>query len=119
MHVAFSRAGGYEGGKKLLNQATRPTAIFASSDMQAIGVLRALHEAGLQVPGDVAIVTFDGSIESEFSWPPLTAVRQPTRLMAEAAVEALIGDSRTQSARYLSFPTELVVRISCGCGVLG
>lgn len=114
-HVDFSRAGGYEGGKRLLNRARPPTAIFASSDMQAIGVLRAVHEAGIRVPEDMAVMTFDGSIESEFSWPPLTAVRQPIQQMAEAAIDALVGKTQSEPSRYLCFPTELIVRASCGC----
>ena len=47
----LTRPGGYAAGQRLLASANRPTAIFASSDMQAIGILRALHEAGLSVPG--------------------------------------------------------------------
>ena len=61
----------------MLAATNRPTAIFASSDLQAIGVLRAIHEAGLRVPEDVAVVGFDGTAETEYSWPPLTVVRQP------------------------------------------
>lgn len=116
----FSRAGGYDGAKRLLNRRHPPTAIFASSDMQAIGVLRALHEAGLDVPGDVAVVSFDGSIESEFSWPPLTAVRQPVAAMAKGALDVLTSrrdeeHDGQQHAKYLSFQTQLITRRSCGC----
>ena len=114
-HVEFSRAGGYEGAKRLLNRPDRPTAIFASSDMQAIGVLRALHEDGLDVPGDVAVISFDGSIECEFSWPPLTAVRQPIQQMAAAAVNAVTSTDASRHSGYLRYPTELDIRSSCGC----
>ena len=64
---AFTRVGGYAAGQRLLASGNRPTAIFASSDMQAIGILRALHEAGLSVPGDIALASFDGSAEAEYS----------------------------------------------------
>jgi LacI family transcriptional regulator len=116
----FSRVGGYDGAKRLMNREHPPTAIFASSDMQAIGVLRALHEAGLDVPGDVAVVSFDGSIECEFSWPPLTAVRQPVAAMAKGALDMLTSRhdqerDGQQTAKYLSYPTQLVTRSSCGC----
>ena len=87
----FSYQGGYQAGKWLLNSASRPTAVFASSDMQGIGLLRAIHEAGLQVPKDIAIVSFDGSLEVEYCWPPLTTVAQPIGDMAWAAVDALLG----------------------------
>lgn len=113
---AFTRVGGYAAGKRLLASANRPTAIFASSDMQAIGILRVLHEAGLSVPGDVALASFDGSVEAEYSWPPLTTVEQPVRAMAEAAVRALVGADRAEPPRHRVFPTRLLVRESCGCG---
>lgn len=112
---AFTREGGYAAGKRLLASAQRPTAIFASSDLQAVGLLRALHEAGLSVPGDIAVTSFDGSVEAEYSWPPLTTVEQPVREMAEAAVRALVGADRGEPPRHRVFPTRLLVRQSCGC----
>lgn len=111
----FSRPGGYEVGKRFLSMANRPTAIFASNDMQAIGILRALHEAGVRVPDDMALVSFDGSIDSEYSWPALTTVAQPVKSMAEAAVRALVGEGRGGELQHRVLPTELIVRQSCGC----
>ncbi|WP_307052229.1 LacI family DNA-binding transcriptional regulator [Arthrobacter oryzae] len=112
---AFTRDGGYAAGKRLLASGHRPTAIFASSDMQAVGILRALHEAGLSVPEDIALAAFDGSVEAEYSWPPLTTVEQPVRDMADAAVRALVGADRGEPPRHHVFPTRLLVRQSCGC----
>jgi LacI family transcriptional regulator len=112
---AFTRDGGYTAGRRLLASASKPTAIFASSDLQAIGILRALHEAGVTVPDDIAMASFDGSAEAEYSWPPLTTVQQPAKTMAEAAVRALIGASRAPEPEHLIFPTELQIRRSCGC----
>jgi LacI family transcriptional regulator len=114
-HVGFSREGGYEAGKRLLNRERPPTAIFASSDMQAIGVLRAIHESDWTVPDDIAVISFDGSIESEFRWPPLTTIRQPVHEMARAAIDALTRDRSDFRDEYLSYPTELIIRASCGC----
>jgi LacI family transcriptional regulator len=115
IHGEFTRPGGYLAGQRLIASANRPTAIFASSDMQAIGILRAVREAGLTVPGDIAIASFDGSVESEYSWPALTTVEQPVRAMAEAAVAALVGAGRGEPAQHRIFPTQLRVRQSCGC----
>lgn len=112
---SFTREGGYTSGRRLMAAANRPTAIFASSDMQAVGILRAIHEAGLTVPGDIALTSFDGSAEAEYSWPPLTTVEQPVRAMAEAAVGALVGAARGQAPEHRIFPTELRIRQSCGC----
>ena len=111
----FDRPGGYAAGKRLLASGNRPTAIFASSDMQGVGILRAIHEAGLSVPGDIALVSFDGSIESEYSWPALTTVAQPVRAMAEWAVRALVGDGSGRALQQRIFPSELIIRQSCGC----
>lgn len=111
--TTFSRAGGYTAAQDLLEATNRPTAIFASSDLQAVGVLRALHEAGLRVPNDIALVSFDGTAETEYTWPPLTVVRQPLEDLAREAVTRLIDGENTIEA--LTYPTELILRTSCGC----
>ncbi|HEY9338324.1 MAG TPA: LacI family DNA-binding transcriptional regulator [Kribbella sp.] len=109
--ATFSREGGYRAAQTLLE--SQPTAIFASSDLQAIGVLRAFHEAGVDVPGDVAVAAFDGTPETEYTWPPLTVVRQPVEQLAREAVRRLIeGEESTEA---LTVPTELILRRSCGC----
>jgi LacI family transcriptional regulator len=87
--------------------------MFVSSDLQAFGVLRAIREHGLDVPGDLALVTFDGIEESAFSWPPLTLTQQPLQAMAEAAISALLG---ANDAAHDLFQMELIIRQSCGCG---
>jgi LacI family transcriptional regulator len=111
----FTREGGYAAGQRLVASASHPTAVFASSDMQAIGILRALHEAGVSVPQDMALTSFDGSAEAEFSWPALTTVEQPVRAMAEAAVSALVGETKGSPPEHRLFPTRLRIRQSCGC----
>ncbi|NUP74626.1 MAG: LacI family DNA-binding transcriptional regulator [Sinomonas sp.] len=113
IHVAFGRKDGYQAGKWLLNSSDVPTAVFASSDTLAVGLLLALHEAGVRVPEDIAIVSFDGSPEAEYSWPPLTTLAQPVEEMAHAAVEALVGGGGHKRNRI--FPATLVRRASCGC----
>ena len=111
--VDWSRAGGYEGGQRLLGGRNPPSAIFVSSDLQAIGLLRAAHEAGVRIPQDLAVVAFDGTQESEFCWPPLTVIAQPIREMAAAAVRLALD--RDVSRTYHRFEGRLVVRQSCGC----
>lgn len=109
----FSRQGGYTAGQELLAATNPPTAIFASSDLQAIGVLRAIHEANLRVPEDIAVVAFDGTAETEYTWPPLTVVRQPLEQLAREAVRRLVDGE--DSVEALTYPTELILRNSCGC----
>lgn len=110
---AFSRSGGYAAMRRMLASGNLPQAVFASADIQAIGVLRALHEAGLRVPEDVAVVSFDGTVEAEYSWPPLTVARQSITDIAAEAFRLITGGDSTGSFRL--FPAELIIRRSCGC----
>lgn len=110
----FTLRGGYESAQRLLSWPTRPTAIFAASDQLCTGALKAIWEAGLRCPADIAVVSYDGTAESEYCWPPLTVARQPTQAMADAAVATVLGLSSVSDG-YQSFDTELVIRESCGC----
>jgi LacI family transcriptional regulator, galactose operon repressor len=112
VRTTFSLQGGYKAAKRLLNWPTRPSAIFAASDQLCTGALRAIREAGLRCPDDIAVVSFDGTSEAEYCWPPLTVARQPIQAMAEAAVSAVLNGS---TAEYQRFDTEIVIRESCGC----
>ncbi len=111
--TSFSRQGGHAAGIRLLGGSDRPSAVFVSSDAQAVGVLHAAHELGLSVPDDLALGGFDDSEESRFCWPPLTTARQPAREMAEAAVAAVLRGGATPE--HLVFEMPLVIRRSCGC----
>ena len=71
----FSRSGGYEAAVQLLSWLTRPSAIFTASDQLGFGALKAIREAGLSCPDDLAVVSYDGTSESEYCWPPVTAAR--------------------------------------------
>ena len=108
----FSRQGGYEAGIRLLQRRDRPSAVFVSADIQAIGLLHAARELGVSVPDEIAVGSFDDSEESHFCWPPLTNARQPVRAMAEAAIAAVLGGAAPE---HLVFDMPLVVRRSCGC----
>ena len=92
--VPWTRDGGYEAGRLLLDSPDPPTAVFACSDLLAVGLLRAGHERGLALPGDLAVVSFDGTKEAEYSWPPLTVVAQPIAAMAREAVSLALDPAR-------------------------
>ena len=113
VRTSFSRPGGYEATVQLLNWPTRPSAIFTASDQLCSGALKAIREAGLRCPEDIAVVSHDGTSESEYCWPPLTVARQPIRAMAEAAVSAVLNLNSADDYRH--FGTELIIRESCGC----
>ncbi len=110
----FTEAGGYLAMQQLLSR--RPDAVFAASDMMAIGAMRALREASLRVPEDVALVGFDDLPQAARTEPPLTTVRQPVYRLGATAVDSLLDliDHPGSSPRRIVLPTELVVRSSCG-----
>lgn len=113
LRTGWGREDGYRTGRALLDADPRPDAVVAASDQLAFGLLRALHEAGVAVPADVAVVSFDGSLASEFAWPPLTCARQPRAAMGRAVLD-LIEDPGLAPGHH-EFPLDLIVRASCGC----
>ncbi|TLM82661.1 LacI family transcriptional regulator [Pseudarthrobacter sp. NamE2] len=112
----FSVAGGFEHGSALLTRADRPTAIFAGSDMQALGVLRAARELNIEVPGDLSVVGYDNLPLAAWVAPSLTTIHQPLNEMAETAVKMVLDMARGTDPRPRSveLATELVVRESSG-----
>ena len=112
--VPFSREGGYAAALALLDEDPNLDALFASNDLQAIGALRALNERGVRVPHDLAVASFDGTKESEFSWPPLTVAKQQLDLLAAGAIDLLESPARG-TGRHLQIDTLLLRRRSCGC----
>jgi LacI family transcriptional regulator len=110
----FTVDGGHTAALELLDVADRPQAVFAASDRQAIGLLRAAADLGLSIPGDLAIVTFDGSAASAYAVPSLTTIQQPIAEMAELAVRLLLSGEDTAPTSHL-LDVGLVVRRSCGC----
>lgn len=109
----YTREGGRRAGLDLLTRSGRPDAVFVASDVQALGLLVAARELGLRVPEDIAVISFDGTEESLYSAPPLTAIEQPLDRLAEAALATVLGDEHPDERRVV--PVRLVVRESCGC----
>jgi LacI family transcriptional regulator len=113
----YREGGGMAAARRLL--AASPTAIFVASDVMAIGVLKALRQEGLDVPGDVALVSFDDLPIATAVEPALTTVRQPIGRLGSLAVEVLLSlldrpsDSQAVADKIV-LPTELIVRSSCG-----
>jgi DNA-binding LacI/PurR family transcriptional regulator len=109
---------GYAAAQTVLDLGDRPTAILCFSDAIARGVIRAVQDAGLQVPADVSVVGFDGNPISRRTTPALTTVRQDVDGKGRAAATALttaIERAKSRPAgrgRHLVLPTELVVRES-------
>ena len=99
--------------------AGQPDAVFVGSDRMAVGALQAIREANLQCPRDVAVVSFDGIIPADMVVPRLTSVVQPVQEVGERAVSLLksVLDGHTTTAESVVFPTELVIRETCGAAL--
>jgi DNA-binding LacI/PurR family transcriptional regulator len=102
--------------RQLLARGPRVDAVFAASDLMAIGAMRALEDAGLKVPRDVAVVGFDDIPVAGLTNPPLTTVAQDTKRAGELLVETLIHQIRNEPTSSVMLPARVVVRRSCGAG---
>ncbi len=105
---------GAEAMKQLLAFPEPPTAVMCYRDQLAFGALRAIEEAGLRVPGDIAVVGFDDDPASAYQHPPLTTVRADFRATGRAAASMLIDliEGRGSRGSNVLLPTELIVRQS-------
>jgi len=110
----FHTAGGQFHGTQLLQGDDRPTAIFAGSDLQALGVLEAVRGLGLRVPEDLSLVGYDDIPLAKWVSPALTTIRQPLKRMGEEATRLVLRMSRTplDSIPRMDLATNLVVRES-------
>jgi DNA-binding LacI/PurR family transcriptional regulator len=112
---SYHRADGYAAMSALLDRPQRPDAVFCFNDLLAIGALRALHERGCRVPGDVALIGFDGIEDAEFHTPSLSTItpdKGEIARLALAFLERRITGGATAEAQegYATF--ELLARQS-------
>ena len=110
---AYDRSDGLVAIRDFLAQSPPPTAVFTGSDYIAIGVLAGLREAGLSVPADVSLSSFDDMPFSDLLDPPLTTVHQPIEELGRQGVRTLLGQIRNGAGSGLMrLPTALVERRS-------
>jgi len=109
-----TEAEGQAAMKTLLSRGVTIDAVFAASDMIAIGAMAACRDTGLNVPQDIAVVGFDDIPAAAFANPPLTTVVQDVRLAGLTLVETLLAQIRNQPTTHTMLPTRLVVRHSSG-----
>lgn len=112
----FERNSGYEAAMRLLRMLPRPTAIFASNDMMALGVLLAARETNFHCPEELSIVGFDNLDFSEFTAPALTSVHQPGYQLGTTGARLLLEriDGLKQKPKRIVLQTELRTRSSVG-----
>ena len=113
----YSQQNGLDTMNAWIERGIDVSAVFCASDTIAMGALLALHKAGANVPGDVAIVGFDDLPTSQYIYPPLTTVRQPIYEKGERAASILIDHIEQEEEAeivHANLEPDLVVRESCG-----
>ena len=113
----FKEASGQELTRQLLDSGLRPTAICAANNSLAMGVIAALGSAGLRIPQDMALVSFDDLLNTSRIFPFLTVVSQPAYEMGVNAAQLLfsrLDADQSLPSRNVVLPTRLIVRHSCG-----
>ncbi|WP_238009132.1 LacI family DNA-binding transcriptional regulator [Dactylosporangium sp. AC04546] len=110
----FNERGGYRAARRLLDgKRKRPSALFVASDVQAFGVLRTAYELRLSIPDDLAVVSFDGTVASQFTCPALSVVELPLEQMATLSFQKLFDDDEALE-QHTTLEHRLVIRESCG-----
>ncbi len=116
LHGDWSTESGHRHGRTL-GRRDDVTAIFAANDQMALGAMRALHELGRDVPGDISVVGFDDLEEAHSFWPPLTTIRQDFGEVGRQAIQQLLRKVDDygfddEDNRRVTVPTRLIVRAS-------
>ena len=112
----FKQTTGFQLGRHLLSVSPHPTAIIASNDGMAFGVMEAIREKGLEIGTDISVIGFDDVPMASQVDPPLTTVRQPIEQIAIEALELLIDliEGRQPARLRRELPTELIIRQTTG-----
>jgi DNA-binding LacI/PurR family transcriptional regulator len=113
----FDIDAGAKGAQMLLDMKDPPTAIFTITDTMAMGVLKTIKKAGLSIPNDFALASFNDIPAAELVDPPLTTVAAPTLQMGREAMQMLqtLIEGEIPAQREIILRTSLVIRQSCGC----
>ncbi|MFG2825342.1 LacI family DNA-binding transcriptional regulator [Kitasatospora sp. NPDC048365] len=111
----WSARSGYEAGRRIA-QDPEVSAVFCANDHMALGLLRALHEAGRAMPGDISVIGFDDIPEAAYFTPPLTTVRQDFGELGRRALELLLEELAgvTHTRSHVQISPEMVLRRSAG-----
>lgn len=111
----YSMENGYRTARRLLESGCGMTAIYAVSDSLAIGVCRAVLEAGKRIPEDISVAGYDGIEMGEYYNPKLTTIRQPVDEIAKKTIELLLDViAQREEPKQIVLPAELLVRESTG-----
>lgn len=113
INALYTEDAGYKAANELLDSGESFDAICAACDLIAIGAMRALTERGIKIPDDIAVVGFDDIAVASFTFPPLTTVKQDTKLAGELLVESLLSSIEGSDVKTTLIPPQLIIRKSC------
>ncbi|WP_371374895.1 LacI family DNA-binding transcriptional regulator [Thalassotalea aquiviva] len=111
-HAISTEQAGFNATMELLNSGKAFDALFAASDLIAIGAIRAIREQGLRVPDDIAVAGFDDIAIAQFTRPSLTTAKQDTLMAGEMLVDSLLALIDGKPAKTTLLPSQLVIRDS-------
>ena len=118
IHSDFRQQGGYAAMARFLDMAKPPRALVVANNLMTLGVLQAIHERGIRIPEQLAVVCFDDMPWATSMRPPLTAVAQPVEELGRTGAQVLLERLKDPKrlVRQVVLPTRLIVRASCGAG---
>jgi LacI family transcriptional regulator len=96
----------------------RPTAVLSANNVMTLGALQYIHEYGINIPEDLALISFDDIAWAPSLRPPLTVVAQPVHEIGRVAARLLLEriEEPQGSIKHVTLETRLIARASCGCG---
>lgn len=117
IHSDFRQAGGHTAMTQLLRLSKPPRAVLVGNNLMTLGALQAIHERGVRIPEDIALIGFDDMPWASSLRPALTAVAQPVEELGRIAAETLLKrlTNPSQLVHQVILPPRLVLRASCGC----
>ena len=114
----YTMQGGYRAMKALMERNEKPSAVLISNYVMTMGALQYIHEEALEVPADIAIISFDDMPWSVAIRPPLTAIAQPVDEIGRTAAQLMLDRIKdpTSSTKHITLEAQLILRASCICG---
>jgi DNA-binding LacI/PurR family transcriptional regulator len=114
----YTQQGGYRAMLSLMSLELRPTAVLIANNVMTLGALQYIHEQGIEIPCDVALISFDDMPWASALRPPLTVIAQPVNEIGTVAARLMLDRIREplSSTKHVILETQLIQRASCNCG---
>jgi LacI family transcriptional regulator len=116
----YRTEGGYVAMRNLMEAAQPPTAVLSANNVMTLGALQYIHEKGIDIPNDLALISFDDIAWAPSLRPPLTVVAQPVYEIGKVSARLLLEriEDPQASIKHVTLETRLITRSSCGCGLV-